>query len=164
MMFNEDNTVEQLLINAAHRCGWSYVEAKDVPRQSEQVLVEGWLQDALIRLNNITAAQASQVIYKLRAAIMSGGSPSELIQANDRFRKLLFDENSEPFGEGGDNINIRFFSDNPAENYCVVTNQWEYPCASRDGGKRLDIVFVINGIPMVIGEVTSPVGPQIPWA
>lgn len=164
MMFNEDNTVEQMLIAAAGKCGWTYLEAKNVPRPSDSVLVESWLQDALIRLNNISAAQASQVIYKLRAAIMSGNSPEELIQANDRFRKLLFEENSEPFGEGGDNINIRFFSDDQTENYCVVTNQWEFPRASRDGGKRLDLVFVINGIPMVIGEAKTPVRPQVTWA
>lgn len=164
MMFNEDNTVEQMLIAAAGKCGWTYIETKDVPRASDSVLVESWLQDALIRLNNISALQASQVIYKLRAAILSGGSPEELIQANDRFRKLLFEENSEPFGDGGDNINIRFFSEDPSENYCVVTNQWEFPRASRDGGKRLDLVFVINGIPMVIGEAKTPVRPQVTWA
>ena len=101
MMFNEENTVEQMLISVAQKCGWTYVEAKDIPRATDSVLVESWLQDALIRLNKITAAQASQVIYKLRAAIMSGSAPDELIQANDRFRKLLFEENSEPFGKNG---------------------------------------------------------------
>ena len=164
MMFNEDNTVEKLLIEAAQKCGWKYLEAKDVPRPTDSVFVEQWLQDALIRLNKIDAAQASQVIYKLRAAVLSGGSSEELIAANDRFRKLLFEENSEPFGEGGDNINIRFFSDDPSENYCVVTNQWEFPRQRRDGGKRLDLVFVINGIPLVIGEAKTPIRPQITWA
>lgn len=164
MMFNEENTVEQMLISVAQKCGWTYVEAKDIPRATDSVLVESWLQDALIRLNKITAAQASQVIYKLRAAIMSGSAPDELIQANDRFRKLLFEENSEPFGKNGDNLNIRFFSENPSENYCVVTNQWEFPRQSIDGGKRLDLVFIINGIPMVIGEAKTPVLPQVTWA
>ena len=164
MMFNEDNTVEKLLIKVAQKCGWKYLAAKDVPRPTDSVFVEQWLQDALIRLNKIDAAQASQVIYKLRAAVLSGGSSEELIAANDRFRKLLFEENSEPFGEGGDNINIRFFSDDPSENYCVVTNQWEFPRQSRDGGKRLDLVFVINGIPLVIGEAKTPTRPQITWA
>ena len=100
MMFNEDNTVEKLLIKVAQKCGWKYLAAKDVPRPTDSVFVEQWLQDALIRLNKIDAAQASQVIYKLRAAVLSGGSSEELIAANDRFRKLLFEEKSEPFGEG----------------------------------------------------------------
>lgn len=164
MMFNEDNTVEQMLISAAQKCGWTYLEAKDVPRASDSVLVESWLQDALIRLNDITAAQASQLIYKLRAAISCGNTHDELIHANDRFRKLLFEENSEAYGDNGDNINIRFFSDDPTQNYCVVTNQWEFPRASYNGGKRLDLVFIINGIPMVIGEAKTPVRPQVTWA
>ena len=69
-MFNEDNTVEQMLINAATHSGWQYVKASDVPRSTDSVLVESWLQEALIRLNPITLQQAEQVIYKLRAAII----------------------------------------------------------------------------------------------
>lgn len=164
MIFNEDNTVEQMIITAAQKCGWKYIEPQNMPRETDSVLVETWLQDALIRLNNITASQASQVIYKLRAAIMSGASSSELIQANDRFRRLLFEENSEPFGENGDNINISFFGEDETDNYCIVTHQWVFPRPSHDGGKRLDLVFIINGIPVVIGEAKTPVRPQITWA
>ena len=168
--FNEENTVEQMLINAAAQRGWIYVEPKFVPRLPDEVLVVEWLLEALIRLNPITPEQAEQVIYKLRAAITSGSQPDGLVEANDQFRKLLFEENSYPFGENGDNINIRFFSDGKDKdgkeyrNRCIVTNQWEYPRLSKEGGKRLDLVFVINGIPMVIGEAKTPVRPQVTWA
>lgn len=168
--FNEENTVEQMLINAAAQRGWIYVEPKFVPRQPDEVLVVEWLLEALLRLNPITPEQAEQVIYKLRAAITSGSQPDGLVEANDQFRKLLFEENSYPFGENGDNINIRFFSDGKDKdgkeyrNRCIVTNQWEYPRLSKEGGKRLDLVFVINGIPMVIGEAKTPVRPQVTWA
>ena len=168
--FNEENTVEQMLINAAAQRGWIYVEPKFVPRLPDEVLVVEWLLEALLRLNPITPEQAEQVIYKLRAAITSGSQPDGLVEANDQFRKLLFEENSYPFGENGDNINIRFFSDGKDKdgkeyrNRCIVTNQWEYPRLSKEGGKRLDLVFVINGIPMVIGEAKTPVRPQVTWA
>ena len=168
--FNEDNTVEQMLINAAAQRGWIYVEPKFVPRLPDEVLVTEWLLEALLRLNPITPEQAEQVIYKLRAAITSGGQADGLVDANDQFRKLLFEENSYPFGPDGDNINIRFFSDGKDKdgkeykNRCVVTNQWEYPRLSKEGGKRLDLVFVINGIPMVFGEAKTPVRPQVTWA
>lgn len=162
--FNEDNTVEQMLINAAAQQGWIYVEPKFVPRLPDEVLINEWLMEALLKLNPITPEQAEQVIYKLRAAIISGGQADGLVDANDQFRKLLFEENSYPFGENGDNLNIRFFSDNVKENRCVVTNQWEYPRLSKEGGKRLDLVFVINGIPMVVGEAKTPVRPQVTWA
>lgn len=168
--FNEDNTVEQMLINAAAQRGWIYVEPRFVPRLPDEVLVTEWLLEALLRLNPITPEQAEQVIYKLRAAITSGGQADGLVDANDQFRKLLFEENSYPFGPDGDNINIRFFSDGKNKdgkeykNRCVVTNQWEYPRLSKEGGKRLDLVFIINGIPMVIGEAKTPVRPQVTWA
>lgn len=168
--FNEDNTVEQMLINAAAQRGWIYVEPRFVPRLPDEALVTEWLLEALLRLNPITPEQAEQVIYKLRAAITSGGQADGLVDANDQFRKLLFEENSYPFGPDGDNINIRFFSDGKDKdgkeykNRCVVTNQWEYPRLSKEGGKRLDLVFIINGIPMVIGEAKTPVRPQVTWA
>ena len=168
--FNEENTIEQMLINSAAQRGWIYVEPKFVPRLPDEVLVVEWLLEALLRLNPITPEQAEQVIYKLRAAITSGSQPDGLVDANDQFRKLLFEENSYPFGENGDNINIRFFSDGKDKdgkeyrNRCIVTNQWEYPRLSKEGGKRLDLVFVINGIPMVIGEAKTPVRPQVTWA
>ena len=164
--FNEENTVEQMFINAAGKCGWIYVEPQFVPRLPDEVLVVQWLMEALLALNPITPEQAEQVIYKLRACITSGGSSDELITANDKFRKLLFEENSYPFGENGDNINIRFFAkaDDIYKNRCIVTNQWEYPRKSKEGGKRLDLVYVINGIPMVVGEAKTPVKASVTWA
>ena len=162
--FNEENTVEQMLINAAGKCGWIYVEPQEVPRLPDEVLVTQWLVTALKKLNNITDDQAAQVVYRLRAACSIGTNHEELINANDRFRNLLFEENSYPFGEDGENINIRFFSDVPSENRCVVTNQWEFPRTSKEGGKRLDLVYVINGIPVAIGEVKTPTKPSVTWA
>ena len=163
-LFNEENTVEQMLIHTAKEHGWTYVAAKDVPRPLDSVLVESWLQEALMRLNSITAEQAERVIYDLRAIIQSGMMPGGLIQANDQLRKKIFDENSYPFGENGDNINIRFFGSKPKDNLCVVTNQWEFPKSSLQGGKRFDLVFLINGIPMVIGEAKTPVKSAVTWA
>lgn len=164
--FNEENTVEQMFINGAGKCGWIYVEPQFVPRLPDEVLVVQWLMEALLALNPITPEQAEQVIYKLRACITSGSSSDELITANDKFRKLLFEENSYPFGENGDNINIRFFAktDDAYKNRCIVTNQWEYPRKSKEGGKRLDFVYVINGIPMIIGEAKTPVKASVTWA
>ena len=63
-------------------------------------------------------------------------------------------------------INIRFFAkaDDAYRNRCIVTNQWEYPRKSKEGGKRLDLVYVINGIPMVVGEAKTPVKASVTWA
>ena len=65
--------------------GWRYAAPADVPRQIQEVLVESWLCDVLIRLNPEIAAQpdrADEVLYKLRAIVLSVRSDG-LIRANE---------------------------------------------------------------------------------
>jgi hypothetical protein len=65
--------------------GWRYAAPCRVPRQIQEVLVEPWLRDALIRLNPEIAAQpdrADEVLYKLRAIVLSVRSDG-LIRANE---------------------------------------------------------------------------------
>lgn len=50
--FNEENTVEQMLINAAGQCGWIYVEPQFVPRLPDEVLVVEWLMEALLGIES----------------------------------------------------------------------------------------------------------------
>ena len=157
-------TIENMFLEAARECGWDYKPSEEIERRMDDVLVEPWLRESLIALNPITAEQADQVIYKMRTLLIS--VPNEhLVQNNNAFRRLLFEENSFPFGEDGQNINIRFFDEqNPSNNYCIVTNQWVYPRPGKNGGKRLDMVFIINGIPVVIGEAKTPFRPGVTWA
>lgn len=163
-IYTKESDVEQMFIHEAEQCGWIYVPADEIDRPLDSVLVESWLKESLLILNKgLTADQADQVIYQLRTLVTS--VPKEqLVQNNNQFRKLLFEENSYPFGENGQNINIRFFDENDMNrNYCVVTNQWVYPHA-KQGGKRLDLVFLINGIPLVLGEVKTPFNHTTTWA
>ena len=161
--FNEQN-VEDMVIHAIKSNGWDYIPAGALPRAESDVMVESYLRDALIRLNPCIAenpSHADTVIYKLRALI-STVRPHDLVTQNERFKKLIFEENSFPFDKDGRSISIRFFDyDNPENNSFVVTNQWIYPQAH--GGKRLDIVLLINGFPVAIGEMKSPVRPAISW-
>lgn len=161
--FTEQN-VEDMVIHAVESNGWDYIRAEDLPRAESDVLVERHLRDALIRLNPCIAdnpAHADTVIYKLRALI-STVRPHDLVTQNERFKKLIFEENSFPFDKDGRSISIKFFDyDNPENNTFVVTNQWVYP--QKVGGKRLDVVLIINGFPVAIGEMKSPVRPSISW-
>ncbi len=161
--FNEQD-VENMVIHSIRENGWDYIPATDLPRKESDVMVESYLRNTLIRLNSCIAeepSRADQVIYKLRALI-STVRPHDLITQNERFKKLIFEENSFPFDKDGRSISIKFFDyDNPENNHFVVTNQWVYPQAL--GGKRLDIVLLINGFPVAIGEMKSPVRPSISW-
>lgn len=165
--FNEDNTVEQLFIDSLKKNGWKYIPADELPRDTTDVIVEPMVKDALIRLNPEIAedpSRADEVIYKLRAMLQPFPSDN-LVAQNEAFKKKLFEENSYPFGEDGRSTSISFFGtmtkEELAKNEYVVTNQWVYP--SVDNGKRLDIVLLINGFPVAIGELKTPVRNAITW-
>ena len=166
-MFNEDNTIEKMLLMTLQKNGWKYIKAENLPRQDDEVMVEPMVKEALIRLNPVIAedpSRADEVIYKLRALIISTEA-HDLVTRNEQFKKLIFEENSFPFGENGRMVSIRFFGtmtpEDLALNEYVVTNQWVYP--SVENGKRLDIVLLINGFPIAIGELKTPVRDAISW-
>jgi type I site-specific deoxyribonuclease, hsdR family len=166
-MFNEDNTIEQMLLNSLKQNGWKYIEAENLPRQHNDVMVEPMVKEALIRLNPVIAeepSRADEVIYKLRSLILSTHD-HDLVTRNESFKKLIFEENSFPFGKDGRMVPIRFFGTlipkDLALNEYVVTNQWVYPTV--EGGKRLDIVLLVNGFPLVVGELKTPVRDAISW-
>ena len=70
--FNESNTIEAMLIEAAQKAGWDYVPIADVPRNESQILVEPWLVEALRRLNPaLTPAQIDEVVIKLRTVCVA---------------------------------------------------------------------------------------------
>ena len=165
-MFNED-TFEKMVCDTLSQNGWTYIPAEKLPRQYSDVMVEPMVKEALIRLNPCIAeepSRADEVIYKLRTLILSVQS-NNLVAQNEAFKKLVFENNSFPFGKDGRMVPITFFGslypEELAKNEYVVTNQWVFPKA--EGGKRLDIVLLINGFPIAIGELKTPVRDAISW-
>jgi type I restriction enzyme, R subunit len=85
-----------------------------------------------------------------------------LVRANELFSEWLRGEKSMPFGERGEHTPVRLIDfENLSNNDYVVTNQWVYPV--KEGGRRFDIVMLVNGIPLVIGEAKTPVRPAVTW-
>ena len=166
-MFNEDNTIEQMMLLKLQQNWWHYAPADELPRAQNEVLVESMVKAALIRLNPEIAedpSRAEQVIYKLRSLINTT-KEHNLVSQNEKFKKLIFEENSFPFGKDGRMTPIKFFGtmteEELAKNEYVVTNQWVYPMEK--SGKRFDIVLLVNGFPLVIGELKTPVRDSITW-
>ncbi|MEA4970139.1 MAG: HsdR family type I site-specific deoxyribonuclease [Candidatus Pelethousia sp.] len=165
-MFNEAE-FEKMLVDVISASGWKYIPTEELPRAYSDVMVEPMVKAALIRLNPEIAeepARADEVIYKLRTVILSV-QPHNLVTQNEFFKRLVFEENSYPFGKDGRMVPIRFFGtvtkESLAQNEYVVTNQWVFP--KDEGGKRLDIVLLVNGFPLAIGELKTPVRNAITW-
>jgi type I restriction enzyme, R subunit len=84
-----------------------------------------------------------------------------LVRANELFAEWLRGEKSMPFDKRGEHTPVRLIDfENLSNNDYVVTNQ-VYPV--KEGGRRFDIVMLVNGIPLVIGEAKMPVRPAVTW-
>lgn len=186
MTFTEANTVEahlrDLLAGAASArpvhpsiglarpggkiagLGWHYVSPADLPRQSQEVLVEPHLRDALIRLNPDIATnpgRADDVLYRLRAIVM-GARSDGLVKANEEFAAWLLGERSMPFGANGEHVTIRLIDFEDVENNSfVVTQQFTFRAGKTE--KRADLVLLVNGLPLVVIEAKTPVRSSQSW-
>ncbi len=185
MTFNELNTTEHFILNelagisleqlkdenyraseSAFQPGsgqWIYAPYNQLKREFSDVLIESLLKDALVRLNPDIAtnpARADEVIYKLRAILISVGN-SGLVRANEEFSAWLRGDKSMPFGENNQHVSINLIDfENPKNNTYIVTNQYTVKGSAE---KRPDMVMLVNGIPLVTAEFKTPVRPAISW-
>ncbi|OMW40167.1 DEAD/DEAH box helicase [Burkholderia pseudomallei] len=144
--------------------GWRYAAPTDVPRQIQEVLVEPWLRDALIRLNPEIAAQpdrADEVLYKLRAIVLSVRSDG-LIRANEEMTAWMRGERSMPFGPDNEHVPVRLIDlDDLSQNQYIVAQQFIYRAGHNE--RRADLVLLVNGLPLVLIEAKTPVKKCISW-
>jgi len=162
-MFNEENTVENYIRDLLVKMGWEFVPRENLPRQDQDVLVEEHVKQALIKLNpeiKEKPERAEEVLYKLRAVIISVRGTG-IVKTNEEFSKWLRNERSMPFGENGEHTTVKLIDfDNLGNNNFIVTTQYSF---SNSQTRRPDLVLLVNGIPLVIGEAKTPVRPAISW-
>ena len=179
MSFTELNSVEHHIVHkltginlnqsqvAQHQpsygAQWQYVSSEDLNRGVNEVLVESEVVTALIRLNPEISANpslADEVIYKLRAILLSVNQIG-LVKTNEEFFQWLNGEKTMPFGENNRHVSIRLIDfDDLTNNRYVVTNQFRIHHRET---KIPDVVLLINGIPVVVGEAKTPIRPSVSW-
>ena len=100
------------------------------------------------------------MIYKLRAILISVNQIG-LVKANEEFFKWLSGEKTMPFGDNNRHVPVRLLDfDDLANNRYVVTNQFRIHHRET---KIPDVVLLINGIPVVVGEAKTPIRPSVSW-
>ena len=189
-MFNEANTVEDYLrhllsgtaptgipgrvsdvggtytVLGRNRAGvgWHYLPAIALPRQPNDVFIETFVRDALIRLNPDIAAnpdRAEEVLYRLRAIVLAVRSDG-IISANEQFTEWLRGDKTMPFGENYKHVSVRLIDfDNLDNNQYIITSQYTYRAGATE--KRPDLVLLVNGFPLVIIEAKTPVRQAVSW-
>lgn len=180
MSFTEANSVENYIIHQLsgrnlnkkdsfletlphYGAKWVYKEPGELNRGVNEVLCEKDLVSSIIKLNPEISHKpelADEVIYKLRTILLSVNSIG-LVKANEEFFKWLTGEKTMPFGENNRHVPVKLidFEDINNNSY-IVTNQ--YRVHHRET-KIPDVVLLINGIPVVIGEAKTPTRPSVSW-
>lgn len=164
MTFNEANAVRDFVRDQGVLGGWDFVPGVDLARDTADVLVEKDLHDALIRLNPTIAAEperAEEVLHRLRAVILAARTGS-LMAANEEFAAWLNGDRTMPFGADGEHVTIDLLDleDPRADRHVVST---EVTFSRGQVARRFDLVFWVNGMPLVVGEAKSPVRPAYSW-
>ena len=142
---------------------WQYKPASAIARGVNEVLVESEMREALIRINPAIAQspeRADEVIYKLRTILLAVNQVG-LVKANEEFAKWLTGEKTMPFGENNRHVPVRLIDfDTPQKNSFVITNQYRI---HHHETKIPDLVLLINGIPVVVGEAKTPIRSCVSW-
>lgn len=180
MGFTELNSVEHYIINQLtgvnlnqgkvseiplqpYGAEWQYQNSEQLGRGVNEVLVESQVKEALLRLNPEIQAKpelADEVIYKLRAILISVNQIG-LVKANEEFFLWMTGEKTMPFGENNRHVPVRLIDfENLTNNQYIVTNQFRIHHRET---KIPDVVMMINGIPVVIGEAKTPIRPSVSW-
>jgi type I restriction enzyme R subunit len=142
---------------------WKYIQPELLQREITDMLLENELKKSLMRLNpsiKSNPERAEEVIHKLRAILLTVGNVG-LVRANEEFAKWLMGEISMPFGKNNEHVNICLIDFEQIDNNSfLLTNQFKIKARET---KIPDIVMFVNGIPLVVGEVKTPVRPAVSW-
>ena len=172
--FNESNTIQDMLAETAGCNGWIVCDKGmlDLIEGDSMGLPLGTrlLKKALLMLNKdkgLTESQADNIIREIQGVYLGLVNPNDLVEANKRLRERIFTYNSFPCGPENQPTAIDFFNmAHPQDNLCYCVREMSYPMrgAAVSNLKRFDLVFYINGFPMVMCETKSPVRPSVDWA
>lgn len=167
MTFNEANTVRDFVRDLVRSTDIQFLPGSSLPRRVDEVLLEGLVKEALTRLNPVIEADprlADEVIYQLRAVIMSARQSPNPVVANEEFAAWLTGQKSMPFGPAGEHVTIRlidFDHPGPSANQWIISTEVAYRVGRVE--RRFDLVLWCNGFPLVVGEAKSPVRPAYTW-
>lgn len=166
--FNEANSVRDFVRDLVKSADIPFVPGNELPRRLDEVLLEGTVKDALVRLNPEIAAdpsRADEVIYNLRAILIAARTSPHPVVPNEEFTAWLTGQKSMPFGPRGEHTTIRLVDfDHLNDDW---SNQWAISTevTFRQGKleKRFDLVLWCNGFPLVVGEAKTPVRAAYTW-
>ena len=146
---NYENAVLQLM---NEELGYSYIYGPEVERDYHSPLYEDVLLPCLQRLNPALPDDAlGEALYKLK-----NFETGTLLQKNMVFMDYLQNGVPVKYVENGEERSTLVYLvdfKHPDNNEFTVSNQWTF---IENSEKRPDVIFFVNGLPLVVVELKSP--------
>lgn len=162
MGFNEKNTVQDKLLEWAEGAGWDYIPGSQLPRDEHDVLVESWTRESLVNLNRDLAedsASTDAVLLEINRALLD--ADNGLVAANEAIAVMLRGDHSFVTADGK-HIPRRFIDFEHLDNNRFVVSD-EVTIRGGVQPRRFDVVYYVNGFPLVQIETKTPVKKAVSW-
>lgn len=135
--------------------GWNYIAGRSLPRENSETAVIPHIREALVRLNPgvIDTFDVEAVVDEIVSAVttVDGG----LVQANERVLGLLRGHHEFRNHDGERHALTLIDLRAPACNTLVVADEVTIMVPGQRG-RRFDLVYYVNGLPLVVVELKSP--------
>ena len=157
-------TVQYGLAKHLEKFGWVYADDETLGRPVDGVFLADDLEASLIRLNPEIAenpGRTGEVLARLRAVLL-GVRNDGLVGSNEEFVQWMCGRRTVKYIGTEKDVQVRLIDfDNPKSNILRITTEATFH-AGREH-RRYDIVLWINGLPVVVGEMKTPVNANISW-
>ncbi|CAL9618804.1 hypothetical protein SUDANB58_05785 (plasmid) [Streptomyces sp. enrichment culture] len=146
---------QNLMIQWSLPMGWGFTAGRGLPRETTQTVVTSQLRDAIVRLNPevIDGFDVDAVVEKIVATVnaVEGG----LVRANEQVLNLLRGRKEFRDADGVWHALKVIDFEHPAANTLVVSDEVTITVPGKTS-RRFDLVYWVNGLPLVVVEVKSP--------
>ncbi|MDI3424255.1 type I restriction endonuclease subunit R [Streptomyces luteolus] len=158
----QEREFQNLMIQWSLPMGWGYMAGRSLSRETTQTVVTSQLRDAIIRLNPevIDKFDVDAVVEEITATInaVDGG----LVRANEQVVKLLRGQKEFRAADGVWHALKVIGFERPSSNTLVVSDEVTITVPGKTS-RRFDLVYWVNGLPLVVVEVKSPTS-KSSWA
>jgi type I restriction enzyme R subunit len=146
---------QNLMIQWSLPMGWGFTAGRSLPRETTQTVLAGPLQEAIVRLNPevIDGFDVDAVVAEIIATVnaVEGG----LVRANEQVLHLLRGRKEFRDADGAWHALLLVDLENPTANTLVVSDEVTITVPGKTS-RRFDLVYWVNGLPLVVVEVKSP--------
>ncbi|WP_009883784.1 HsdR family type I site-specific deoxyribonuclease [Brevibacterium aurantiacum] len=157
-------SVQAPLVQALTELGWSHVPGHALDRDDTSPFLESDIVDALVRLNPLIAEQperGQEIMRRLRTLPLTA-SEVGLVAANRDFASWLRGLNTHEYiGTKGSHPVTLIDFEHPERNTLVVSDEVRFGTTGNIA--RFDVVLWVNGLPLAVGELKSPVNAGVSW-